>query len=172
MSPASALVEIVLRDHGTTTALRDFGAEEDLRLALVQPWTALGLDWGGSALDGPLSSGAAHPRGFGTTARILGRYVREQRLLTLEEAVRKMTSLAAHRLGVLDLGVVRPGALADLVVLDPATVIDTATHEVPRAYPRGFDLVVVGGQVVLDHGARTNARPGGPLLRPGARARP
>jgi len=77
-----------------------------------------------------------------------------------------MTSLPAHRLGLLDLGVVRPGALADLVVLDPWTVIDTATFEVPRAYPSGFDLVVVGGQVVLEHGVRTDARPGGPLLRP------
>ena len=170
MSPAAALVEIVLRDRGNTTALRDFGSEEDLRLALVQRWTAVGLDWGAGAIDGPLATGAAHPRGFGTTARILGRYVREQHVLSLEEAVRKMTSLPARRLGVPDLGVVRPGAVADLVVLDPAGVIDTATFEQPRAYPLGFDLVVVAGQIVLEKGVRTDARPGGPLLHPGARA--
>jgi N-acyl-D-amino-acid deacylase len=96
--------------------------------------------------------------------------VRDQHLLTLEEAVRKMTSLPAQRLGVPDLGVVRPGALADLVVIDPERVIDTATFERPFSYPTGFDVVIVGGQVVLDHGVRTDARPGGPLLRPGTTA--
>ncbi|HUM10233.1 MAG TPA: D-aminoacylase [Myxococcaceae bacterium] len=172
MTPAAALVEIVLRDRASTSVLREFGSEEDLRLALEQPWTAVGVDAGAGAVDGPLATGFDHPRGFGTTARILGRYVRQQRLLTLEEAVRKMTSLPAHRLGLPDLGVVRPGALADLVVFDPATVIDTATFEVPRAYPLGFDLVVVGGQVVLEHGVRTDARPGGPLLHAGRRPGP
>ena len=170
MRPAAALVEIVLRDRANTMALREFGSEEDLRVALVQPWTSIGLDAGAGSVDGPLARGFDHPRGFGTTARILGRYVREQRLLTLEEAVRRMTSLPARRLRIPDLGVVRPGALADLVVLDPAAVIDTATYELPRAYPLGFDLVVVAGQIVLERGVRTDARPGGPLLRPGAPA--
>ena len=165
-SPAAALVEIVLRDRGNTPALRKFGSEEDFRLALVQPWTAIGLDAGAGAVDGPLATGFEHPRGFGTTAKILGRYVRQEHVLTLEDAIRKMTSLPAHRLRLPDLGVVRPGALADLVVLNPDTVIDTATYEVPRAYPVGFDLVLVGGEIVLDHGVRTEARPGGPLLRP------
>jgi N-acyl-D-amino-acid deacylase len=168
MSPAAALVELVLRDR--VQAFREFGSEEDLVLALVQPWTAIGTDGGAPAIDGPLSTGWPHPREFGTTARVLGRYVREQHLLTLEEAIRKMTSLPAQRLGLPDLGVVRPGALADLVVLDPARVIDRATFQVPHAYPDGFDVVIVGGQIVLDHGVRTAARPGGPLLRPGATA--
>ena len=167
LSPAAALVELLLRDHANPMAFREFGSEDDLVLALVQPWTSIGTDWGAPAIDGPLADTRAHPRAFGTTARILGRYVREQHLLTLEEAVRKMTSLPAQRLGVPDLGVIRPGPLADLVVLDPARVIDTATFERPASYPLGFDLVVVGGQIVLDHGARTDARPGGPLLRPG-----
>jgi dihydroorotase/N-acyl-D-amino-acid deacylase len=171
LPPAAALVDLLLRDRGNPIAFREFGSEDDLRLALVQPWTAMGTDFGAPAIDGPLATGWAHPRGFGTTARILGRYVREQRLFTLEEAVRKMTSLPARRLGVTDLGVIRLGALADLVVLDPDRVIDTATFEHPLAYPEGFDLVVVGGQVVLDHGVRTEARPGGPLLRPGTTAR-
>ena len=172
LSPASALVELVLRDRGNPMAFREFGSEYDLVLALVQPWTAIGTDWGAPAIDGPLATGWAHPRAFGTTARILGRYVREERLLTLEEAVRKMTSLPAQRLGVPDLGVLRPGALADLVVLDPARVIDTATFERPFSYPLGLDLVVVGGQIVLEHGVRTDARPGGPLLRPGTAVQP
>ena len=167
LSAAAALVELVVRSRGNVTAFREFGSEEDLVLALVQPWTSMGTDWGAPAVDGPLAIGRPHPRGFGTTARILGRYVREQRLLSLEEAVRKMTSLPAQRLGMPDLGVVRPGALADLVVLDPERVIDTATFERPFSYPMGFDLVMVDGQIVLDHGVRTEARPGGPLLRPG-----
>ena len=107
LSPAAALVELVLRDR--VQAFREFGSEEDLVLALVQPWIAIGTDSGAPAVDGPLSTGWPHPREFGTTARILGRYVREQQLLTLEEAVRKMTSLPAQRLGVPDLGVIRPG---------------------------------------------------------------
>ena len=167
LSPSAALVELLVRDRANVMAFREFGSEDDLVLALVQPWTAMGTDWGAPAVDGPLATSWPHPRAFGTTARILGRYVREQRLLSLEEAVRKMTSLPAQRLDLPDLGVVRPGALADLVVLDPARVIDTATFEQPFSYPTGFDLVVVGGQIVLDHGVRTDARPGGPLLRPG-----
>ena len=167
LPPSSALVELLVRDRANVMAFREFGSEDDLVLALVQPWTAMGTDWGAPAVDGPLATSWPHPRAFGTTARILGRYVREQRLLSLEEAVRKMTSLPAQRLDLPDLGVVRPGALADLVVLDPARVIDTATFEQPFSYPTGFDLVVVGGQIVLDHGVRTDARPGGPLLRPG-----
>ena len=172
MPPETALVEILLRDRANTIAFREFGSEDDLRVALVQPWTAIGLDAGAEAIDGPLSIDAVHPRAFGTTARILGRYVRQEHLLTLEEAVRKMTSLPARRLGVTELGVIRPGALADLVVLDPATVIDTATFERPRAYPVGFDVVIAGGQILLEHGVRTDARPGGPLLRPGTPPRP
>ena len=167
LPPSAALVELLVRDRANAMAFREFGSEDDLVLALVQPWTAMGTDWGAPAVDGPLATSWPHPRAFGTTARILGRYVREQRLLSLEEAVRKMTSLPAQRLDLPDLGVVRPGALADLVVLDPARVIDTATFEQPFSYPTGFDLVVVGGQIVLDHGVRTDARPGGPLLRPG-----
>jgi len=170
MSPSVALVELVVRAHANVLAFREFGSEDDLVQALTQPWTTMGTDWGAPAIDGPLSMGRPHPRAFGTTARILGRYAREQHLLTLEEAVRKMTSLPAQRLGIPELGVVRPGALADLVVLDPDHVIDTATFERPFSYPVGFDVVIVGGQVVLDHGVRTDARPGGPLLRPGTTA--
>src|SRR5262249_60443425 len=118
-----------------------------LVLAVVQPWTAMGTDWGAPAIDGPLATGWPHPRAFGTTARILGKYVREEHLLTLEEAIRKMTSLPAQRLGVPHLGVIRPGALADLVVLDPERTIDTATFERPFSSPAGFALFMAVVQV-------------------------
>src|SRR5262249_45356975 len=97
VSPSTALVELVVRDRATVLAFREFGSEDDLVLALVQPWTAMCTDFAAPAVGGPVATGWPHPRAFGTTARILGRYVREQRLLTLEEAVRKMTSLPAQR---------------------------------------------------------------------------
>ena len=112
--------------------------------------------------------GAPHPRSYGTFARVLGVYVREKKLLTLEEAVRKMTSLPAARLGLADRGLVRPGMVADLVVFDPEAVRDRATFERPHQYAEGVFLVVVGGAVVLDGEGPTGARPGRVLRGAGA----
>jgi dihydroorotase/N-acyl-D-amino-acid deacylase len=110
--------------------------------------------------------GAPHPRSYGTFARVLAVYVREKRLLTLEEAVRKMTSFPAARLGLGGRGLVRPGMKADLVVLDPETVCDRATFDEPHRYAEGVSLVLVNGQVVLDEGGMTRARPGRVLPGP------
>ncbi|HEY8131960.1 MAG TPA: amidohydrolase family protein, partial [Thermoanaerobaculia bacterium] len=101
-----------------------------------------------------------HPRSYGTFVRVLGRYVREKKLLTLEEAVRKMTSLPAARVGLRDRGLLRPGMKADLVVFDPATVADTATFENPHQYAVGVSYVIVNGVVVVDDAKVTGARPG------------
>jgi dihydroorotase/N-acyl-D-amino-acid deacylase len=101
-----------------------------------------------------------HPRSYGTFARVLGVYVREKQALTLEEAVRKMTSFPAARLGLADRGILRPGMKADLAVFDPATVLDMATFEQPHRYAEGFTLVVVNGLVVFENGEMTVARPG------------
>jgi N-acyl-D-amino-acid deacylase len=105
------------------------------------------------------------PRTFGSFPRILGQFVRDEALLSLEEAVRKMTSAPAARLGLRDRGVVREGAVADLVVFDPATVRSTATYEEPRSYPEGIPFVIVAGDVVVDGGAHTGATPGHALRR-------
>jgi dihydroorotase/N-acyl-D-amino-acid deacylase len=113
--------------------------------------------------------GNPHPRSYGTFARVLGVYVREKKLLTLEDAVRKMTSMPARRIGIMDRGVLRPGARADIAVFDPATVRDLATFEQPHQYAVGFSTVIVNGQVVLDRGAVTAARPGRVLYGPAAR---
>jgi N-acyl-D-aspartate/D-glutamate deacylase len=110
--------------------------------------------------------GAPHPRSYGTFARVLAVYVREKALLTLEEAVRKMTSFPAARLGLVDRGLVRPGMRADLVLLDPATVRDRATFEQPHQYAEGVSLVVVNGEVVLDGDRMTGRRPGRVLRGP------
>jgi N-acyl-D-aspartate/D-glutamate deacylase len=109
--------------------------------------------------------GIKHPRGAGTYPRVLGHYVREQKLLALEEAVRKMTSLPAWRLRLMDRGIVKPGNVADLVLFDPATVIDNSTYEEPFRLATGIDKVWVSGELVWDGGKVTGARPGRVLQR-------
>ena len=108
----------------------------------------------------PFGVGAPHPRSYGTFARVLGVYVREKKVITLEDAVRKMTSYPASRLGLMDRGLLRVGMKADLAVFDPATVKDMATYEKPHQYAVGFEYVLVNGAVVFEGGAMTAARPG------------
>ena len=164
-SPAETLIDLVAKDRANIGVARFAMNEDDVKLALQKPWTSMCTDYGGMAVDGPLAAeGSAHPRAFGSTARILGHYVRDEHLFPVEEAVRKMTSLPARRLNLEDRGLVRAGMKADLVVFDPATVRDTATFEKPFQYPEGMPYVVVNGQLVLDNGKRTKARPGRPLL--------
>jgi N-acyl-D-aspartate/D-glutamate deacylase len=141
--------------------------EGDMRAALKHPLVMMGTDSGGMAPDSPAPTAGVHPRAWGSAARILGKYVREERLLPLEEAVRKMTSLPAQRMRLWDRGVVRPGAFADLVVFDPATIRDRATFELPRQYAEGIRYVAVNGQLVVDGGQITAARPGRALRGPG-----
>jgi N-acyl-D-aspartate/D-glutamate deacylase len=136
-----------------------------VKLAMRQPWVAFGSDGSALATDGPLRSGVPHPRNFGTFPRVLGKYVRDEQVLTLEEAVRKMTSLPAATLRLPDRGTIAAGKWADLVIFDPATVADRATFEQPFAYPVGIDVVLVNGQVVLNEGQHTAARPGKVLRR-------
>jgi len=108
-----------------------------------------------------------HPRSYGTFARVLGVYVRGKRVITLEDAVRKMTSFPATRLRLGDRGILRAGMKADIAVFDPATVRDTATYQQPHQYAEGFSMVIVNGQVVYENGAMTSARPGRVLYGPG-----
>src|SRR5438552_11846297 len=163
-TPAEALVDLVEMDRAKVGVARFGLNEDDVKLALSQPWVAMDTDAGAMAIDGPFAAeGSAHPRAFASTARILGHYARDERLFTMEEAVRKMTSLPARRLGLQDRGLIRVGMKADLVAFDPATVRDTASFEKPMAYPEGIPYVVVNGKFVLDNGRRTRERPGRPL---------
>jgi dihydroorotase/N-acyl-D-amino-acid deacylase len=141
--------------------------ESDVRAALRHPLVALCTDSAGVADDGPLAKVGSHPRAWGSATRILGKYVREEKLLSLEEAIRKMTSLPASRVGLTDRGILRPGMAADVVVFDPATVRDRATYEAPRQYSEGIRYVVINGELVLDDGTITAARPGLALRGPG-----
>jgi N-acyl-D-amino-acid deacylase len=151
----------LLRDtRGSVGCVYFIMSEDDVTLALRQPWVAIGSDGSALAVDGPLRSGVPHPRNFGTFPRVLAKYVREEKVLTLEEAIRKMTSLPAATLNLPDRGTIAPGNWADLVIFDPATVADKATFEQPFQYPVGIDTVIVNGQVVLDEGTHTNTKPG------------
>ena len=137
--------------------------EKDLRTFLRHPLTMIASD-GGPRPSRP-GTDASHPRSFGNNARVLARYVREEKLLTLEEAVRRMTSLPAAAFRLRDRGALRPGAAADIVLFDPDKVNDPATYEAPHRFAEGFREVIVNGTPVLRAGAMTGARPGGPLKR-------
>ena len=135
-------------------------SEANLERFLAHPLAMVCSDGGSFATEGPARSGNPHPRGLGTFPRVLGRYVRERRVLTLEEAIHKMTGAPAHRLGLSDRGRIRTGAAADLVVFDPATVIDRATFQEPFQYPDGIPHVVVNGGLALRDGERVGTGKG------------
>jgi dihydroorotase/N-acyl-D-amino-acid deacylase len=137
--------------------------EANVAMQLRQPWVVIGSDAEG--LDPATARGIAHPRAYGSFPRILGRYVRDERLFTLEEAVRRMTSATAARLGISDRGRIAPGTFADIVVFDPATIADRATYERPHQLAVGVATVLVNGQVVWRDGAATGALPGRALRR-------
>ncbi len=134
--------------------------EENVAMGLQAPFVMVGTDAGGAATEGPFASGKPHPRAYGTFPRFLGKYCREQKLFTLEEAIRKITSMPATKLHLNQRGLLRPGYFADVVVFDPQTVIDKATFTDPHQYPAGIDYVVVNGKVVISGGQHTGARPG------------
>jgi len=162
-----ALFDLVLADNGQTGAIYFMMDEGDLRAALREPFVSICTDSGARATDGPLSGSKSHPRGWGSYPRVLSRYVREERLLTLEEAVHKMTGRPAARVGLRDRGVLREGAFADITVFDAGRVRDRATFEEPNQYPEGIEYVVVNGQLEVDGGRRTTANAGRPLRGPG-----
>jgi N-acyl-D-amino-acid deacylase len=163
--PFDFVFDLLADEHGSVGCVYFIMSEDDLELGLKQSWVAIGSDGSALATEGPLRSGVPHPRNFGTFPRVLGRYVRERKVLPLEEAIRKMTALPASILGFTDRGTLQAGKAADVVIFDPSTVIDRATFENPFQYPEGIATVVVNGQVVLDEGRHTGARPGRVLRR-------
>jgi N-acyl-D-amino-acid deacylase len=161
----AAEATIWLVEQGGCSGIFHAISEEDIERILKYPATMIGSDG-----EVPIFGRAnPHPRSYGTFARVLGVYVREKHDLTLEDAIRKMTSLPANRLKLTDRGVLRPGMKADIVVFDPATVRDTATYTQPHQYAEGFAHVVVNGQIVFERGEMTPARPGRVLYGPGRR---
>lgn len=167
--PWETLFGILVDYEGRVGAIYHMMSEEDVRTAMRFPWVSVGTDSGAIRPDGPLGRGQPHPRAYGTFPRILGRYVRDEQVLSLAEAVRKMTSLAAAQLKIPERGVIREGYFADLVVFDPRQVRDTATFEQPHQYPVGIVTVVVNGVVTVDRGEHTGAKAGRALFGPGYR---
>ena len=170
VDPRDAVMDLVAADRGETDCILSIMDERDVRAALADPLVAIGTDSGARGEDGPLAGTASHPRGWGSFPRILGHYVRDERLLSLEEAVRRFTSRPAARLGLRDRGLVKPGFIADLVVFDPATIGDTSTFGDPNHYSVGVRQVIVNGRQVLADGQFTAERPGRVLRGPGWQA--
>lgn len=161
-----ALFEIVLAEEGRVGAIFHMMTEANLPLQMRQPWMKWGTDAGG--LDPDSVRGAlAHPRAYGNYPRLLGRYVRDQGVISLEEAIRKGTSAVASRLRIDDRGTLRPGAMADVIVFDPLTVQDRATFEAPHQLSVGIEQVFVNGVAVVRDGRHTGAKPGRALRGPG-----
>lgn len=158
--PYDFVFEMLIANGGSVSCVWFIIDESDLKLAMQQPWVSVGSDGSALAVSGPLRTGVPHPRNFGTFPRVLGKYVREEHVITLEQAIHKMSGLTASQLHIADRGLIKDGLAADLVILDPATVADRATFTDPFQYPVGIPTVIVNGRVVLDEGRHTGARPG------------
>ncbi len=163
--PLDELFDILIEENGSVGTVYAHHTEEDMNLAMVQPWCSIGSDGSAYATTGPLRRGNPHPRNFGTFPRVLGVYVRELGLLRLEDAVRKMTSLNAAKLGIRDRGLLQPGYFADITIFDPENVIDHATYTDPFHYNDGIEYVWVNGELVLNRGEHTGVQPGRALRR-------
>ncbi|MCC7010325.1 MAG: D-aminoacylase [Acidobacteria bacterium] len=159
--PADTCLDLMSSEGGAISGMFHTMSEEDVRLVMRQPWVAVASD--GSAINLE-ADGVPHPRSYATNARVLGHYVRDEKVLTLEDAVRKMTTLPAQVLGLRDRGQIREGFAADVVVFDPAAVGETNSFEKPKSYAKGVPYTIVNGVVVIDGGRHTGARPGRPLM--------
>ena len=167
--PADTAFDFVAQAKtGRVLAIYHMMSEQDIETALKFPWTSIGSDAGTAlTLGGDDALGLAHPRSYGNFPRVIGRYVRETHTLTLEDAIRKMTSWPATRMRIADRGLIREGMWADVVIFDYDKIQDRSTYEHPDVTPDGIDFVIVNGQVVIDHGKHTGARPGKILYGPG-----
>ena len=162
--PVSTCFDLIYEEGVFIHGVHHTMTEDDVKTVMRVPWVSIGSD--GSALNLKYP-GKPHPRSFGTNPRVLGKYTRDEKVLTLEDAVRKMTSMPAQVLGLKDRGQLREGYWGDIVIFDPDRVADTATYENPKQYPKGIDYVLVNGAVVIDNGQHTAARPGKVVYGPG-----
>ncbi len=169
--PLDTLFDFILADHAQTGAIYFMMSEADMRAAMQSPFVSFCTDSGSRAIDGPLAGSKSHPRGWGSYPRILGRYVRDEKLLSLEAAIHKMTGAPAARVGLRDRGLLKEGMFADITIFDPTKVIDKATFESPNQYPVGIEYVLVNGKISVDKGQRTSALGGRVLRGPGYKNR-
>jgi len=158
--PMDALFDLLIEDHAYTEVAVFGMSEPDVTLALLQPWVAVDNDSSGASPEGILGQEHPHPRAYGTFPRILRKYVREEKKLSLEDALRKFSALPAQRMRLTDRGVLKAGMWADVVVFDPATIRDLATFEKPSQLSEGMEYVLVNGIAVIDQGKMTGKLPG------------
>jgi N-acyl-D-amino-acid deacylase len=165
--PDETVIDLVVRDKSTIAAVYYLQSEYNIRKIIRQPYVSFGSDGASMSDDKVFDGWGTHPRVYGTFARVLGKYVREEKLLSLAEAVRRLTSMPAENLKIKDRGMVKPGYFADLAIFDPMSIIDNATFDEPTRYATGMMHVFVNGVQVLDNGVHTGARPGRVVYGPG-----
>jgi N-acyl-D-amino-acid deacylase len=165
--PLETLLELLVEDESSIGTVYFITAEENIRKLIPKPWMSFGSDEAAQAPEGVFLKAMPHPRAYGNFARLLGKYVRDEKLLTLAEAIRKLTSLPATNLGLDRRGLLKEGYFADVVVFDPKTIADRATYEKPHQYAVGVKHVLVNGVQVLKDGEHTGAKPGRALWGPG-----
>jgi len=165
--PIDDLLDLIVEENGSVPTVYFHHSEPDMQYALKQPFVSIGSDGLAMSPEGPRGKSIPHPRSYGTFPRVLGRYVRELHVITLEDAIRKMTSANAEKISILDRGRIKVGFAADITVFDSNTIADRATFVQPHQYAVGVSYVLVNGQVVLDGGTHTGALPGRVLRGPG-----
>ncbi len=163
--PLDIFMDLLVEQGGSIGTVYAHHTEEDMNVALSQPWCSIGSDGSAFATEGLLRRGNPHPRNFGTFPRVLGVYARERRLLRMEDAVRKMTWLNAAKLGIRDRGCLQTGCFADIAIFDAERLKDRSTYEEPFQYSEGIEYVLVNGEIVLERGVPTAARPGRALRK-------
>ncbi len=167
VSPEQAVIDLVLADQGRSGAIYFLMSEDNVRRQAAMPWVSFGSDGEASAPEGVFLKTSTHPRAYGNFARFLGKYVRDEKVVPLAEAVRRLTSLPAHNLGLRDRGLLKPGMAADVVLFDPATIADHSTFAKPMQYATGVRDVFVNGVQTLKDGQPTGAKPGRFVKGPG-----
>jgi N-acyl-D-amino-acid deacylase len=165
--PAETAIDLVIEDDSRVDAVYFFMSEDNVRRKLAKPWVSFGSDAGAPAAEGVFMNTNPHPRAYGNFSRILGKYVRDEKIVTMQEAIRRMTSLPAYNIGIADRGQLSEGYYADVVVFDPEKIADQATFEEPHQYATGVWHVFVNGEQVLKNGRHTGATPGRVVRGPG-----
>jgi len=165
--PVETIMDLLLEDRSRIGTIYFLMSEDNIKKQIRQPWVSFGSDAASISAEGVFLKSAAHPRTYGNFARLLGKYVRDEKVIWLTEAVRRLTSLPATNLGLNHRGLIKPGMFADVVIFDPQTIADRATFENPHQYSVGVRDVFVNGQQVLKNGEHTGAKPGKALWGPG-----
>jgi len=166
-SPEETMMDLVVEDGSQVGVIYFWMCEENIRKQIALPWVSLCSDSSSQAAEGVFLKASKHPRAYGNVARFLGKYVREEKIITLPEAIRRLTLLPATNLRIDRRGALKPGYFADIVIFNPETIVDRATFEIPHQYALGVEHVFVNGTQVLKNGAHTGAFPGQVVYGPG-----